>query len=176
MSTVHRVLPWRRQGAAASTELVPLLTSFRSHHPKDRVETINRAFHTAAGAHHNQRRSSGESYINHPLAVARIVADIGLDDTSVAAALLHDAVEDTEITLDEVREQFGDEVAGIVDGVTKLDRIRFDSREAQQAVLERCRALGVRLGEPHRQRPALNVGDLHAVCRPSISAERFRRG
>ena len=78
-------------------------------------------------------RSSGESYINHPLAVAQIVADIGLDEISVTAALLHDAVEDTEITVADVERDFGPEVAAIVDGVTKLERIRFDSREEQQA-------------------------------------------
>ena len=91
----------------------------------------------AAEAHRTQMRSSGESYINHPLAVATIVADIGLDEISVAAALLHDAVEDTEITLADVEEHFGAEVAGIVDGVTKLERIQFDSREAQQAATMR---------------------------------------
>jgi guanosine-3',5'-bis(diphosphate) 3'-pyrophosphohydrolase len=82
-------------------------------------------------------RGSGESYINHPLAVAKIVAEIGLDEISVAAALLHDAVEDTEITLDDVDRDFGSEVAAIVDGVTKLERIRFDSREEQQAATMR---------------------------------------
>ena len=91
----------------------------------------------AAEAHRSQTRSSGESYINHPLAVARIVADIGLDEISLAAALLHDAVEDTEITLADVEANFGSEVATIVDGVTKLERIQFDSREAQQAATMR---------------------------------------
>jgi GTP diphosphokinase / guanosine-3',5'-bis(diphosphate) 3'-diphosphatase len=98
---------------------------------------INQAYQVAAEAHRSQTRSSGESYINHPLAVARIVADIGLDEISVAAALLHDAVEDTEITLADVVRDFGAEVAEIVDGVTKLDRIQFDSREAQQAATMR---------------------------------------
>jgi GTP pyrophosphokinase len=82
-------------------------------------------------------RSSGEAYINHPIAVARIVADIGLDEISLAAALLHDAVEDTEITVDDVRREFGEEVATLVDGVTKLERLQFDSREAQQAATMR---------------------------------------
>jgi GTP pyrophosphokinase len=82
-------------------------------------------------------RSSGESYINHPMAVARIVADLGLDEISVAAALLHDAVEDTEITIADVEEAFGPEVAQIVDGVTKLERLQFDSKEAQQAATMR---------------------------------------
>ncbi len=82
-------------------------------------------------------RKSGESYINHPLAVAKIVAEIGLDEISVAAALLHDAVEDTEITLADVDREFGAQVAAIVDGVTKLERVRFDSREEQQAATMR---------------------------------------
>jgi GTP pyrophosphokinase len=82
-------------------------------------------------------RSSGEAYINHPIAVARIVADIGLDEVSLAAALLHDAVEDTEITIEDVQRNFGDEVAMLVDGVTKLERLQFDSREAQQAATMR---------------------------------------
>jgi GTP pyrophosphokinase len=138
MATVDRVLPWRRHHeTAAASELTPLLASYRRYHPKARVDTINRAYHMAAEAHRSQNRSSGESYINHPLAVAKIVADIGLDETSVAAALLHDAVEDTEITLADVDEHFGAEVAQIVDGVTKLERLQFDSREAQQAATMR---------------------------------------
>ena len=138
MGTVDRVLPWRRHHeAAAPVELTPLLASYRRRHPKAPVATINRAYQVAAEAHRSQLRSSGESYINHPLAVARIVADIGLDEISVAAALLHDAVEDTEITLADVESDFGDEVAAIVDGVTKLERIQFDSREAQQAATMR---------------------------------------
>ncbi len=138
MSTVDRVLPWRRHHEAAPvSELAPLLASYRRRHPKAPVDMINRAYHMAAQAHRNQTRSSGESYIFHPLAVAGIVAEIGLDDVSLAAALLHDAVEDTEITLDDVEKGFGPEVAWIVDGVTKLERIQFDSREAQQAATMR---------------------------------------
>ena len=98
---------------------------------------IDSAYRVAAEAHRNQRRSSGESYINHPLSVAHVVADFGLDEISIAAALLHDAVEDTDMTLADVERSFGAEVAAIVDGVTKLDRIQFDSREAQQAATMR---------------------------------------
>ncbi len=138
MPTVDRVLPWRRHHEnAAASELTPLLASYRSHHPKARVDNLNRAYQMAAEAHRSQRRSSGESYIFHPLAVAQIVADIGLDEVSLVAALLHDAVEDTEITLTDVDQNFGAEVAAIVDGVTKLERIQFDSREAQQAATMR---------------------------------------
>ncbi len=137
MAAVDRVLPWRRQQNAAAEELTPLLTAYRRRHPKGSVALINRAYAMAKEAHRHQHRSSGESYINHPLAVAQIVADLGLDDISLSAALLHDAVEDTEITLADVEAGFGPEVAQIVDGVTKLERLQFDSREAQQAATMR---------------------------------------
>ncbi|MFM8776095.1 MAG: HD domain-containing protein, partial [Actinomycetota bacterium] len=75
--------------------------------------------------------------MTHPSAVARIVADIGLDEVSIVAALLHDAVEDTEMTLADVESSFGGEVSSIVDGVTKLERLQFDSKEAQQAATMR---------------------------------------
>jgi GTP diphosphokinase / guanosine-3',5'-bis(diphosphate) 3'-diphosphatase len=94
---------------------------------------ISRAYLASVEAHRGQYRRSGEPYIQHPLAVARIVADLGLDDVTVAAALLHDAVEDTGLTLDDLEAEFGRDVTAIVDGVTKLDRIKFDTKEAQQA-------------------------------------------
>ncbi len=138
MATVDRVLPWRRHAERPTpSELAPVLATYRRHHPKAPVSIISRAHSVAAEAHRTQTRSSGESYINHPIAVARIVAEIGLDETSIAAALLHDAVEDTELSLDDLVQQFGEDVAQIVDGVTKLDRIQFDSREAQQAATMR---------------------------------------
>ncbi|HAN35393.1 MAG: RelA/SpoT family protein [Ilumatobacteraceae bacterium] len=137
MAAVDRVLPWRRHQNATAEELTPLLTAYRRRHPKASVAMINRAYETAKQAHQHQQRSSGESYINHPLAVALIVADLGLDEVSLAAALLHDAVEDTEITIADVEKGFGPEVAQIVDGVTKLERLQFDSKEAQQAATMR---------------------------------------
>ena len=91
----------------------------------------------AAGHHEGQLRRSGEPYITHPLAVAGIVARYGMDDVTIAAALLHDAVEDTRLTLTEIDDVFGPEVTAIVDGVTKLERIKFDSKEAQQAATMR---------------------------------------
>jgi GTP pyrophosphokinase len=117
--------------------MAPVLQSFRRRHPKASTALMTKAFETARTAHSQQTRKSGEGYINHPLAVAKIVADIGLDETTVIAALLHDAVEDTEITVADVERDFGPEVAAIVDGVTKLDRIRFDSKEEQQAATMR---------------------------------------
>ena len=97
------------------------------------MEMLRKAYETAAKAHGNQRRRSGEPYICHPLAVARLVLDLGMDTESIAAALLHDVVEDTPITIEEVKSAFGAEVALLVDGVTKLTKIQFSSIEEQQA-------------------------------------------
>ena len=97
------------------------------------MEMIEKAYHTADQAHQNVRRRSGEPYICHPLAVARLVLDLGMDSESVAAALLHDVVEDTPITVDEIKSSFGADVALLVDGVTKLTKIQFSSIEEQQA-------------------------------------------
>ena len=101
--------------------------------PKADVELINRAYVFAAQSHKDQRRSSGELYITHPLAVANILASLKLDVDSIVTALLHDTVEDTYVTLDEVRSRFGDEVARLVDGVTKIGQIQFRSSEHKQA-------------------------------------------
>jgi guanosine-3',5'-bis(diphosphate) 3'-pyrophosphohydrolase len=135
--TVDRVLPWRRNQQPPADEVAPLLNAFRARHPKAPTALITRAYLKAADAHRGQQRNSGEPFIQHPLAVARIVAELGLDDVTLAAALLHDTVEDTGLTLDEVGVRFGRDVAAIVDGVTKLDRVQFDSREAQQAATMR---------------------------------------
>ncbi|MDP8987576.1 MAG: bifunctional (p)ppGpp synthetase/guanosine-3',5'-bis(diphosphate) 3'-pyrophosphohydrolase, partial [Actinomycetota bacterium] len=132
MTTVDRVLPWRRNSLPAE-EIAPLLSAYRARHPRAATAMISRAYAVSANAHQGQYRISGDPYIHHPLAVAMIVAELGLDDVTIAAALLHDAVEDTAVSIDDVRSTFGPEVATIVDGVTKLDRLRFDSREAQQA-------------------------------------------
>ncbi len=136
VATVERVLPWRRTVQTADA-LLPLLNAFRVRHPKDETALIVQSYDAAAKAHEGQLRNSGEAYISHPLAVATILARLGLDDVTIAAALLHDAVEDTGFGLTEIDEEFGDEVAAIVDGVTKLDRVRFDSRQAQQAATMR---------------------------------------
>jgi GTP diphosphokinase / guanosine-3',5'-bis(diphosphate) 3'-diphosphatase len=137
MATVTRVLPWRRSSAPPSVEVAPLVATYRSHHPKSSPAAITRAYEVSKRAHSRQVRASGEAYITHPLAVAGVVADLGLDDTTIAAALLHDAVEDTELSLTEVESSFGETVAMIVDGVTKLERLQFDSKEAQQAATMR---------------------------------------
>ena len=97
------------------------------------MDMIEKAYRMANEAHKDARRRSGEPYICHPLAVARLVLDLGMDTESIAAALLHDVVEDTPITIDEVKSAFGAEVALLVDGVTKLTKIQFSSIEEQQA-------------------------------------------
>jgi guanosine-3',5'-bis(diphosphate) 3'-pyrophosphohydrolase len=135
--TVDRVLPWRRNHQPPADEVAPLLNSFGQRHPKAPTALITRAYLQSADAHSGQSRDSGEPYVQHPLAVARIVSDLGLDDITIAAALLHDTVEDTGVTLDDISRSFGGDVAAIVDGVTKLDRVQFNSKEAQQAATMR---------------------------------------
>ena len=124
-------LPWRRHHV--DVELAPLLAEFQRRHRRADVSRIEAAFEIAREAHAGQVRRSGEPYIAHPLGVAMILAELGLDDVTLVGALLHDAVEDTSITLADIDDRFGAEVTAIVDGVTKLDRLQFDSREQQQA-------------------------------------------
>ncbi len=116
-----------------AAELEPILAEFRRHFPHGDAGLLERAYATAARAHRGQLRRTGDPYITHPLAVARILAGYGLDAETVAAALLHDALEDTDLSLDEVRAGFGDTIADLIDGVTKLDRIRFSNLEEAQA-------------------------------------------
>lgn len=99
--------------------------------PED-CKLIREAFYVADRAHEGQKRASGEPYIIHPLAVAEILAHLQIDRSTLIAALLHDVVEDTEITLDEVKEKFGEEVAFLVDGVTKLNQFQYQTKEDQQ--------------------------------------------
>ena len=139
MVTADRVLPWRRGSSqsARADELKELLEVFRTRHPKVDTGLVTRAYAIAFDAHDGQLRRSGDPYIQHPVAVASILAELGLDDITLAAALLHDAVEDTAVSVDDILRDFGPEVAAIVDGVTKLDRVSFDSKEAQQAATMR---------------------------------------
>jgi guanosine-3',5'-bis(diphosphate) 3'-pyrophosphohydrolase len=137
LPTADRVLPWRRSAQAVPGGVRELVDIYRSRHPKGDTTLLTRAYTTAADAHEGQVRRSGDPYIVHPLAVATILAELGLDANTLAAALLHDAVEDTGVSLDDVTRDFGPQVAALVDGVTKLDRVRFDSKEAQQAATMR---------------------------------------
>lgn len=109
-----------------------LIDTVRQNHPRVDVSLIDRAYRVAEEKHRGQKRQSGEPYITHPLAVAQILAELGLAPRAVAAALLHDTVEDTGYALDSLTEEFGDEVALLVDGVTKLDKVKYgESAQAE---------------------------------------------
>ncbi|MFJ7330849.1 RelA/SpoT family protein [Streptomyces cyaneofuscatus] len=97
----------------------------RAHHPDADLTILHRAYVLAESSHRGQMRKSGEPYITHPLAVTLILAELGAETTTLTASLLHDTVEDTEVTLDQVREQFGEEVCYLVDGVTKLEKVDY---------------------------------------------------
>jgi len=119
----------RSQPAGAVDRLVKTV---RMHHPKADLVVIERAYSVAERAHQVQLSKSGEPYITHPVAVAQILADLGIGSKTVAAALLHDTVEDTDYTLDMLQRDFGDEIAMLVDGVTKLDKLKYgDSAQAE---------------------------------------------
>jgi len=116
---------------AGNPALEPILQTVRSTHPKADLAVIERAYQVAEQAHRGQLRKSGDAYITHPLAVTTILADLGMTPATLAAALLHDTVEDTAYGLEELRKDFGAEIAGLVDGVTKLDKVTYG--EAAQA-------------------------------------------
>ena len=118
---------------ALMSSIERLIGRFLEHHESGDVELIRRAGLVAINAHEGQLRRTGEPYVTHPIAVADITADLGMDEPTIAAALLHDAVEDTGVTTEWLAGEFGEQVAAVVDGVTKLDRLEFDSKEAQQA-------------------------------------------
>ncbi|HVH94506.1 MAG TPA: bifunctional (p)ppGpp synthetase/guanosine-3',5'-bis(diphosphate) 3'-pyrophosphohydrolase, partial [Nocardioidaceae bacterium] len=112
--------------------LEPLFRAVRANHTKADLDLLERAYLTAERLHGTQTRKSGDPYITHPLAVTTILADIGMTEPTLVASLLHDTVEDTAYTLDELRTDFGDEVAALVDGVTKLDKVKYgDSAQAE---------------------------------------------
>ncbi len=125
-----------------------LLADVESYSPGLDRDLIVRAFRFAARAHEGQQRRSGEDFIHHPFGVAKICAELHLDEQTIAAALLHDVVEDTGADIDEVRAEFGEEVAQLVDGVTKLTRITFQTRE--QAEAENYRKLIVAMAQDVR--------------------------
>ncbi|MEU8380182.1 bifunctional (p)ppGpp synthetase/guanosine-3',5'-bis(diphosphate) 3'-pyrophosphohydrolase [Streptosporangium sp. NPDC048865] len=114
--------------------LEPLFRTVRATHPKADLRLIERAYDVAAYHHRDQKRKSGDPYITHPLAVATILAELGTDDETLCAALLHDTVEDTAYGLDELRSDFGDNIALLVDGVTKLDKVKFGAAAEAETV------------------------------------------
>jgi GTP pyrophosphokinase len=164
--------------ATPEAMLEDLIAVAVDEHPGTDVDAIRRAYAVAFDAHTGQMRQTGDPYITHPLAVARILAGYGLDTATIVAALLHDVVEDTDITLKDLERDFGEEVALLVDGVTKLDRIKFSSREEQQAATIRkmavamakdIRVLLIKLADrTHNMR---TIGPLPEAKRQRVAAE-----
>ena len=120
-----------RTGPYAS-ELAEIIRLSKLNHPKADTTVIEKAFDIAEEAHREQKRRSGEPYITHPLAVTHILAELGIGPVTLAASLLHDTVEDTDYHLEQLTKDFGDEVAMLVDGVTKLDKVKYgDNAQAE---------------------------------------------
>jgi len=122
------------KGGPYSEDLGEILRTAKANHPKADLALIERAFEVAEEAHRGQTRKSGEPYITHPLAVTKILADLGIGVTSLAAALLHDTIEDTPYTLAQLTQDFGPEVSMLVDGVTKLDKVKFGENAQAETV------------------------------------------
>ncbi len=180
MVTVDRVLPWRRDASSRVAEIEPLVAGFRGRQAKGQTALVTKAWELAAGVHSGQMRRSGEAYISHPLAVAIIVAEQTNDPIIIAAALLHDVLEDTALTLADLERDFPPEVAIIVDGVTKLERVHFANKEAQQAATMRkmlvamakdLRVLIIKLADRlHNMRTiaAMSVETQHRIARETL--------
>ncbi|ONI63645.1 bifunctional (p)ppGpp synthetase/guanosine-3',5'-bis(diphosphate) 3'-pyrophosphohydrolase [Leifsonia sp. ALI-44-B] len=131
-ASLRRLVPRIFSKAQPAGAVDRLVRTTRLHHPKADLSILERAYAVADRAHSGQKRQSGEPYITHPLAVAQILADLGIGPKTLAAALLHDTVEDTDYGLDELQAEFGDEVAMLVDGVTKLDKVKYgESAQAE---------------------------------------------
>jgi guanosine-3',5'-bis(diphosphate) 3'-pyrophosphohydrolase len=129
-------LPFRPSGDGAEEITEPfeaLVRLVKARNSKADLRTLERAYAFAEQAHHGQKRLTGEDFVEHPISVAAILADLGMDMVTLQAALLHDTVEDTSIAIEDIQREFGEEVAALVDGLTKLDTIKFRSREQEQA-------------------------------------------
>ncbi|HEX8895288.1 MAG TPA: bifunctional (p)ppGpp synthetase/guanosine-3',5'-bis(diphosphate) 3'-pyrophosphohydrolase, partial [Terriglobales bacterium] len=122
-----------RTNVLTVTKFRDLLRKIRNYRPNDDLTLVKKAYDFSLRHHQGQTRASGEPYLVHPLEVAMVLAEMRLDTTAIAAGLLHDAVEDTTVTVDDIRTEFGEQVAHIVEGVTKISKIEFASREEAQA-------------------------------------------
>ncbi|MFJ2369844.1 RelA/SpoT family protein [Microbacterium sp. NPDC087665] len=131
-SSLRRLVPRIFSRASRVNDLDNLIRTVKANHPRGDISVIERAYAVAKDKHTGQQRQSGEPYITHPLAVAQILAELGLGPRAIAAALLHDTVEDTGYALTDLTAEFGDEVAMLVDGVTKLDKVKYgESAQAE---------------------------------------------
>jgi guanosine-3',5'-bis(diphosphate) 3'-pyrophosphohydrolase len=129
-----RLARFANQRGSSNPVLEPLIKTVRTTHPKADLRVLERAYETAERFHEGQKRRSGDPYITHPLAVATILAELGMTPPTLCAALLHDTVEDTPYTLNQLRQDFGDEVAHLVDGVTKLDKVKYGAAAQAETV------------------------------------------
>src|ERR1700678_2044767 len=119
--------------ALTVTKFRELLRTMRANRPGDDLELVRRAYEFSQKNHAGQTRASGEPYLVHPLSVAQVLAEMKMDAVAISAGLLHDSVEDTSVTIVDIRKEFGEQVAHIVEGVTKISQIDFATREEQQA-------------------------------------------
>src|SRR4030088_2225236 len=138
VGVAERLRPQRKQ-----LDAEPAIEELLRHYPDGDVELVRRAYAYAAEAHGDQRRVSGGPYIEHPAAVALLIAQLGMDPATIAAAMLHDVPEDTERTNDDIRREFGDEIARLVEGVTKLSQFSGKSSDERQAQNIRKMFLGL---------------------------------
>ena len=163
----------RRGDSSAPSPIDPVIKKVRAYNPKADTREIVRAFAFAQASHEGQKRRSGEEFITHPVAVTGILADLRLDTTTLEAALLHDTVEDTAVTIAEIEAEFGAEVARIVDGLTKLERYEFHSREQEQA--ENVRKMIVAMAGDIRVLLIKLADRLHNMRTLDVLAESKRR-
>ena len=117
-----------------SPMIAPVVRALRKYHPEEDIQVLQRAFEVANRHHRGQKRKSGDPYITHPVAVTAILAEMGATGPVLAAGLLHDTVEDTDYTMEELTADFGEEVAYLVDGVTKLDRMTYGERASIETI------------------------------------------
>ena len=175
-SSILGLLP----GGRRSTGISQLLDKLEAYLPPEQVERVREAYDFGAERHQGQKRISGEPYITHPVAVADILADLRLDADTLVAAILHDVIEDTPTPKDQLAARFGADVAEIVDGVTKLDQIKFKSREEAQAesfrkmllaMVRDLRVILVKLADrTHNMRTieAMALGRRRAIARETL--------
>ena len=130
---MRRPAPEKDRDAAAMMRQYELVERVRQYNPKANEDLLNRAYVFAMKAHGTQKRASGDPYFSHPLEVAAILTELKVDDATIVAAMLHDTIEDTAITREDVDKAFGEEIGGLVDGLTKLGKLDFVTKHAQQA-------------------------------------------
>ena len=153
--------------------LAGLLSDIERSEKQYNTEIIKDAYSMAKEAHSGQKRESGEDYITHPVTVAKMLIELGMDVEAIAAALLHDVVEDTDVTLEDIRKKFGDSVADLVDGVTKLTKLNFSTKEEQQA--ENVRKMLLAMAKDVRVIIIKLADRLHNMRTMSAKCEEKRR-